>query len=120
MCILSQDIPSDAGVLKVNLLLKGMEKCKSNTIPEIKVYKDGVPTGTKKLYLLIEDLDFHNFPHGVKLIPYEDSDIVLQEKFKIVPLCPPKGSHQYRLTVRALDNEDKIVGYGQVTQQFPE
>ena len=114
------DIPQDAKEFRVDLSLRGMRKCISLTVPEIKVYQDEVPTGTKHLYLILEDLDFNNFPHGTKLIPYDGFDGVLQESFTILPLCPPQGSHQYRLTVRAFDENNKIIGYGQATQQFPE
>ena len=115
----STEIPHDVKKLKVDLSLEGMKKFVSTTIPEIKVYQDGIPTETRQLYLILEDLDFHSFPHGVKLIPYEGIDLVLQESLKIAPLSPLNGSHQYRLTVRALDQEDRIIGIGLATQQFP-
>ncbi len=114
------DIPHGTKEFRVDLSLRGMSKCLSSTIPEIKVFQNEVPAGVTQLYLILEDLDFHNFPHGTKLIPYEGFGGVLQDSFTIFPLCPPQGSHQYRLTVRAYDGDNKIIGFGQTIQQFPE
>ena len=104
------DIPQDAKEFRVDLSLREMKKCISLTVPEIKVFQDEVPKGTKQLYLILEDLDFHNFPHGTKLIPFEGFNGVLQDSFTILPLCLPQGSHQYRLIVRAFDGDNKIIG----------
>jgi len=116
----TKNVPHDAKEFRVNLSLKGMKKCISLTVPEIRVFLDEVPAGTKQLYLILEDLDFHNFPHGTKLISFDGFNGVLQDSFTIIPLCPPQGQHQYRLTVRALDKEDEVIGTGQTIQQFPE
>ena len=53
----STEIPHDVKKLKVDLSLEGMKKFVSTTIPEIKVYQDGIPTETRQLYLILEDLD---------------------------------------------------------------
>ena len=103
----------------VDLSLDGMKKGISITVTKITINKDQVPCGTKNLSLVLEDIDFHNFPHGAKLIAYEGSDIVLENEFIIIPLAPPIGSHHYRLTVRALDENHEIIGSGQDTQLFP-
>ena len=95
---------TEAEQIRVNLTLSGMVKGKSKTVPHIKIDKDKVPTGTKHLYLVLEDLDFHNLLHGAELLPYQGSDIELKDEFKLlIPLSPPDGSHHYQLTVRALD-----------------
>lgn len=102
--------------LSLNRMMKGI----TDTIPKIRVNHEKVPAGTKKLYLILEDTNFGNFPHGLHLFDFNDSDIILEDEFKILPLNPPGDqSHQYRLTVRAYDGDHEVIGVEEVTQQFP-
>ena len=85
-------IPHDVKKFRVDLSLKGIEKCISLTVPKIKVYQDEVPTGTKQLYLVLEDLDFHNFPHGTKIISFEGFNGVLQDSLQFSLFAPHKAN----------------------------
>ena len=107
-------------ITDTELSLKGMIKGETSKIPKIKILQETIPPSTKKLQLVLEDLDFGNFPHGFDILDFTGSDIILIKKFKIIPLKPPRDeSHNYRLTVRALNEEHDVIGVGEVTQQFP-
>ena len=107
-------------ILDIELFLNGMVKGITCTIPKIKIYQDKIPAGTKKLSIILEDIDLLNLPHGMHLIEFEGSDIVLENTFKIIPLAPPPGkSHQYQLTVRAFDDNHSVIGVGTAIQQYP-
>ncbi|NOQ13848.1 MAG: hypothetical protein GQ583_05110 [Methyloprofundus sp.] len=111
---------STSNILNIELSLAGMEWGISCTIPKIKIYQNQLPTATKELSLLLEDIDLINLPHGMHCIDVENSDIILNNEFKIMPLCPPSGkSHHYRLTVRAFDADHQLIGTGTAIQQFP-
>lgn len=107
-------------ISNIELSLSGMVKGITCAIPKIKVSQNEVPAGTKKLYLILEDTNFGNFPHGLHQIDFTGSDLFLEDKFEIIPLNPPGDvSHQYRLTVRALDDNHTVLGIGTTIQQFP-
>ncbi len=97
-----------------------MERGKTSTVTKIEVNQGQVPAGTKNVSMILEDLDFLNAPHGTHFYNYENSDIVLENEFKIFPLTPPSDqSHHYRLTVRAFDSEHRFIGVGTVISKFP-
>ena len=107
-------------ILNIELSLAGMVWGISCTIPKIRISQDQLPTETKTLSLILEDIDLLNLPHGMHSIDFDNSDIILNDKFTIMPLCPPPGkSHHYRLTVRAFDADHQLIGVGTVIQQFP-
>lgn len=109
-----------SSISNIELSLSGMEKGITCKIPEIKISQEKLPTGTKKLYLLLQDTSFANFTHGLHLLDFTGADVLLKDEFTILPLMPPgEQSHQYRLTVRAYDGNHNELGVGQVTQQFP-
>ena len=121
------DIPPDAKKFNVDFSLEGMIPCKTLTVSDISINNDQVPKNTSRLFLIIEDLDFFNNPHGAKTISYKTSGnsgfFGLEGPFKLFqPFCPlpPGATHRYQLTVRALDKDNKIIGFGQATQKFPE
>ena len=107
-------------ILDIELSLTGMERGKTCTIPKIKVNQNQVPEETQKVSLILEDIDLLNLPHGIHFFEFNHSDIVLNDKFKVMPLSPPPGkSHHYRLTVRAFDSAHRMIGVGTAIQQFP-
>lgn len=111
-------MPSD--ILNIELSFEGMERGKTCTISKIKIDKGQIPASTKKVSLVLEDVDLLNLPHGIHFFEFENADIVLEDEFKIMPLTPPPGkSHHYRLTARAFDSKHRIVGVGTVIKQFP-
>lgn len=105
--------------INIYLSFAGMVKRETKTVSEIKVKKDQIPEGTRKVCIVLEDIDFFNFPHGSDILEYKGTDIELVNKFSIIPLNPPVGSHRYRLTVRAHDDANRIIGSGEATEIFP-
>lgn len=107
--------------IKANLSFEGMKKLISCHVTEISINKDSIPEGSKTLSLKLVDTNAHDLQHGKVTVPFEGSDIILRNTFQIIPLAPPPGNpHQYQLTVKAIDENNEILGIGQVTKQFPE
>lgn len=85
--------------------------------PEIKL--SGVPEHTKYLEIQLADLDMSIADHGeVEKILYKESGLIPYGSLKnyIGPSPPPQG-HQYEFTIKALDENNAVIGFGKKTEK---
>lgn len=120
ICILGfscSNVSPDAAELVVDFSWEGMTPCGWGN-PEITL--GGVPENTKALVVSMYDsVYFHN--HGEVTIAYDGIGIikmgVLEE---LQGPCPPDVPGRYKITIKALDENDRVIGIGIKKRYFPE
>lgn len=126
-------IPVAAGVAALLLLLSASAKAAdlgvefkwsssdrcSHSSPEIHV--SNVPEGTKSFKVRLKDLDVPNYRHGGGTVTADPSGVIPQGALTdgYNGPCPPEGTHHYRFTVTALDNNGDALAKGSADQPFP-
>ncbi len=112
-CVTTQVAPNAAS-LQVKFKWTSAHKC-SPVSPEIRV--TGIPSTTKKLKVIMIDLDKPDFNHGGGTIKYDGSKVIRAGALKrYTGPCPPSGRHRYSIKVDAMDASGVIVGSGKQTQ----
>lgn len=111
------NVSPDAVDLKVDFSWEGMVPC-SWGIPEISI--KGVPENTK--YLLVSMYDHAYFyDHGEVQVAYNGSNIIAKDSLeKIYCPCPPDAPGRYKITVKAIDENEIVIGVGIKERYFPE
>lgn len=111
------NVSPDAVDLKVDFSWQGMAACGWGN-PEISI--EGVPENTKALMVSMYDhAYFHD--HGEVTIPYDGTSIIKMGVLeKIQGPCPFGVPGRYKITVKALDGDDIIIGTGSKERYFPE
>ncbi len=112
-----ENVSPDAIELSVDFSWKGMKSCGWGN-PEIHV--SGAPGKTKKLKVSMYDHVYYH-DHGTVTIPYKGTKIIAMGAHKeIQGPCPPDDPGQYKITVRAIDKNDVVIGIGSKARFFPE
>ena len=108
----------DAAELKVGFSWKATKAC-SRRSPEIRV--DNVPDGTVDLKVRLKDIDVPNWNHGGGMVAHDGTGIVPAGALKAGynGPCPPSGRHRYEFSVKALNADGAIIGFGKAMQRFP-
>lgn len=111
-------IPKDAAKLEVAFSWDGIQVC-SHESPEIRV--SNIPDGTAELQVRLKDLNVPAWNHGGGDVKHDGSGIIPAGTLKLGynGPCPPEGRHKYEFSVRALDAEGSIIGFGKARQSFP-
>jgi len=111
------DVRPDAVDLEVDFSWKGMVPC-SWGIPKVGV--NGVPENTK--YLVVSMYDHAYFyDHGEVKITYNGSNIIARDSLKeIYCPCPPDAPGRYKITVKAINEDEIVIGVGSKERYFPE
>lgn len=111
------NVSPDAVDLEVDFSWEGMVPC-SWGIPEIGI--KGVPENTK--YLVVSMYDHAYFyDHGEVRVAYNGSNIIAEDSLKeIYCPCPPDAPGRYKITVKAIDDNEIVIGVGSKERYFPE
>jgi phosphatidylethanolamine-binding protein (PEBP) family uncharacterized protein len=102
---------------RVDFTWEGTTSCFDPRSPPFTL--NGVPTGTKRLYLMMKDLDAPTFPHGGGTIAYTGQNQIGRGAFSYKGPCPPSGQHTYQWTVVAQDSTGNILATAIVAKKFP-
>lgn len=110
-----QSVPDDAAKLGVSFHMTEANRCKTVS-PAISV--SGTPAGAVTYSVHMVDKQVPTFNHGGGTVPVSAGIPAGALKSFRGP-CPPAGSHDYQITVKALDAGGKVIGVGSSTQRFP-
>lgn len=91
------------------------KKCFDQKSPPIKL--SGVPQGTATLAIRMIDKN-SPFDHGGGKVAYKGQSQLPYGAFNYKGPCPPQGTHNYKITVKALDAAGKTLATGSATQPF--
>jgi len=81
--------------------------------PKLKSYPqmsiNGIPINTKYLSISMYDHEY-GFDHGGVKIAYDGSNTIVKGSYKDItgPCPPPNGQGRYKITVKAIDENDSI------------
>jgi len=111
------NVSPNAVDLEVDFSWQGMTPCGWGN-PEITI--GGIPTNTTNLLISMYD-HVYLYDHGKATIPNDGSGII---KFGVLEEiqgpCPPDVPGRYKITVKALDGNNVVVGIGSKQRYFPE
>jgi phosphatidylethanolamine-binding protein (PEBP) family uncharacterized protein len=87
-------------------------------IPEIAVA--GISGNTKHLVVRMYDHAYH-YDHGKVKFAYQGSNITTKKLLEEIERpCPPDAPGRYKVTVKALDENEVVIGVGSKKRYFPE
>ena len=93
------------------------QKCFDERSPNIAL--KNIPSSTKSFQITMYDLD-NRYDHGGGTVPFKGSDVIAEGSLKEYKgPCPSYGSPRYQLTVKAIDENGKIIAIGKLTKKFP-
>ena len=103
--------------LSVEFSWQGMSACGWGN-PEISI--EGLPEKTKNITVSMYDhAYFHD--HGEVTIPHDGTNIIKMGVWeKIQGPCPFDVPGRYKITVKALDADNVVIGIGSKERYFPE
>jgi hypothetical protein len=111
------NVSPDAVDLEVDFSWQDMTACGWGN-PEIII--GGLPENTKALAVSMYD-HVYFYDHGKVTIPYDGSGIIKMGVLKeIQGPCPPDVPGRYKITVKALDANNVVIGIGSKKRYFPE
>lgn len=118
LSISSCDQVNDNAVnLNVDFTWEGMDSCEWGN-PQITF--SGIPESTKSIIIHMFD-HAYNYDHGEVEMLYSGNDTIEKDRFKdIQGPCPPRSPGKYEITIKALDENDVVIGIGSKTRLFPE
>ena len=81
-----------------------------------------IPTGTVTFKVKMDDLDRKRFNHGGGSVANDGTGVIPVGALKNYkgPQPPRPEVHTYVFTVSALDADDRIIGVGTASRQYPE
>ena len=111
------DVSPSAVDLEVEFSWKGMKPCGMG-IPDISIKR--VPENTK--YFIVRMYDHAYFwDHGKIKVDYNGSNIIAKDSLKeIQSPCPPDTPGRYKITVKAIDENEVVIGVGSKERYYPE
>ena len=113
----SEKVSQDAVELSVDFSWEGMERCGWGN-PEISF--SGVPAQTKFIKVHMYD-HVYSHDHGQVIVPYTKNGIIDRGRFKeIQEPCPPGSPGRYEITIKAVDENEVVIGIGSKERYFPE
>jgi phosphatidylethanolamine-binding protein (PEBP) family uncharacterized protein len=93
------------------------QKCFDERSPRITL--ENVPNSTKSFQINLYDLD-SRYDHGGGTVTFEGLEILAEGSLKEYKgPCPGYGSPRYQLTVKAIDENGKVIAIGKQTKKFP-
>lgn len=123
LCVLAliwmgcENTSKDVASLYVEFSWEGMKKCDMGN-PQMQI--NGIPDQTKFLKINMYDKAY-GFDHGTQRIVYEGSRKIARGKLtEITGPCPPHQPGRYKITVKAIDKNEVIIGIGSMVRDFPE
>ncbi len=88
--------------------------------PQIKL--TGVPEGTKRFFVGLVDLNVSTYDHGGGFVDNDESGLIARGTIKGNYNGPapwlPDMIHDYEITVKAYDENDKVIGVGKRVEKF--
>ena len=104
--------------LSVEFIWEGYAPCDMG-LPQMDI--GGIPENTKFLEISMYDHKY-GFDHGEIKIAYEGSNTIIKGSYKeITGPCPgPNETGRYKITVKALDADNVVIGDGSKERYFPE
>ena len=115
LLVLCASSPAMAG-MSVSFAWGPTTKCFDKNSPPITL--KGVPEGTAKLDIRMQDLNAMNYNHGGAKIDYSGQSSLAYGAFRYKGPCPP-STHTYRFTVKALDAKGKVLDKAEAKRKFP-
>jgi phosphatidylethanolamine-binding protein (PEBP) family uncharacterized protein len=108
----------DAAALAVEFTWDGYKHCGMG-LPQMQI--DGIPENTKFLEVSMYDHE-HGFDHGKVEITYAGSGTINSGSYTEItgPCPPPNNPGRYKITVKALDANEAVIGIGSKEKYFPE
>lgn len=91
-------------------------KCFDKNSPPIAL--KGVPEGTVKLDIRMQDLNAMSYNHGGGKVDYSGQSALAYGAFRYRGPCPPV-THTYKFTVKALDAKGKMLAKAEAKRKFP-
>lgn len=92
----------------------------SSENPEIRL--TGVPEGTKRFYVGLVDLNISTYDHGGGFVGNDGSGVIARGAVKGNYSGPapwlPDMVHDYEITVKAYDENEKMIASGQMVKKF--
>jgi phosphatidylethanolamine-binding protein (PEBP) family uncharacterized protein len=109
---------SNAVALSVDFTWEDYANC-DRGLPQMSI--GGIPENTKFLKVSMYDHKF-GFDHGEVKMVYEGSGIIFRDKSAEItgPCPPPNDPGRYKITIKALDENDIVIGIGSKERSFPE
>ena len=77
-----------------------------------------VPAGTQQIKVHMIDKQYPMFNHGGGEVTYAGNTLPEGALKSYYGPCPPNGSHDYEMTVNALDANGVVVGRGKAVRAF--
>jgi hypothetical protein len=112
------DVSPNAVDLTIDFSWQGVTPCSWGN-PEINI--EGLPDNTKALVFGMYDHAYF-YDHGEATIAYDGSGTIKRGASEEIyaPCPPPDTPGRYKITVKALDGNDKVIGIGSKERYFPE
>lgn len=112
-----EKVSENAVDISVDFSWEGMEECGWGN-PE--VHFNGVPERTKSIQIKMYD-HVYIMDHGKAVMPYTGNEVIPRGQFqKIQGPCPTSEPGRYEITIKALDENDVVIGKGSKERLFPE
>ena len=112
-----EKVSPDAVDLTVEFTWEGMPSCDWGN-PEMSI--GNIPAATKSLEISMFD-HVYRHDHGSVVVDYRGQTTFEQGQFKAIQgPCPPGSPGRYKLTVKAMDENDVVIALGAKERLFPE
>ena len=112
---------ADKDAIRLDVDFKWNPPCTSSFVsPEITLGK--IPDGTTKFYVELTDLDLPAFDHGSGFAKYEGHSTIPAGAVRgsYAGPSPPYGViHEYEITVKAMNSDNKVLAAGRKALIFP-
>jgi hypothetical protein len=117
MLLACEKVSPDAVDLAVDFSWEGLKPCGWGN-PEIHI--DGIPRHTRFLKVSMFD-HAYSYNHGEVSIPYSGSQIIAKDSLQeLRGPCPSYTPGRYEITIKAMDQNNVVIGVGSKERQFPE
>ncbi len=112
-----EKVSPNAVELSVDFSWVGMKPCGWGN-PEIRF--SGVPEKTKFIQIHMYD-NVYRHDHGKVTVPFTGNGIIKRDRFiEIQGPCPGDSPGRYEITIKAIDENEVVIGMGSKERYFPE
>ena len=113
----NEKVSQNAAELSVDFTWEVMKQCGWGNP---KIHINGIPEKTKFLKISMYDHEYAH-DHGTVKMPYSGVGIIEKDRFKeIQGPCPPFGPGRYKITIKAIDEKEIVIGIGSKERMYPE